>query len=97
MQAYTAYRKDGGESRSNRFQFIAATAQAIQAGQQNELIEYLQSTLEPSDPEDYVAIIQKLIALLRGEGLSRPAEDMDLHYMDAVELELVFGGGEASA
>ncbi|MFN0173826.1 MAG: tetratricopeptide repeat protein [Saprospiraceae bacterium] len=93
MLTYAAYRKDGGESRANQFNFIMATAQALQSGDQlDELIEYLQSTLEPGDPTTYVALIRALLALLRGDPDPTLTDDPDLHYMDAVELNLVFFG-----
>ncbi len=93
MQAYAAYRKDGGESQGNQFNFIMATAQALQSGEEvKELSEYLQSTLEPGDPTHYVALINALLALLRGSRDSALADDPELDYRDAVDLRMVFFG-----
>jgi tetratricopeptide (TPR) repeat protein len=91
MQAYGAYRRDGGESRSNHFQLIAATAQAIQAGQAGELIPQLEEILGQDVPAFVKALLRALLALLRGQGGPALADDPELHYMDAVELGLVFG------
>lgn len=93
IDAYAAYRRDGGESQSNTFQWIAAAAQAMQAGQEKELIQYLESTLEPGDPATYVACIRALLALLRGQHSPALADDPELWYMDAVDLRVVFFGG----
>ncbi len=92
VQAYIAYRKDGGESQTNRIELIGATAQALQEGQEAELIAYLQSTLEPNDPPEYSALIRILILLLRGQGDHTIVDDPGLHYLDAAELQLIFFG-----
>jgi len=93
MQAYMAYRKDGGESRSNQFNLVAATAQALQPGQEAQLIEQLESFLKPDISTEIVALIRALIALLRGSRDPALAADPELGYMAAVELKLVFFGG----
>lgn len=92
MQAYAAYRRDGGESRSNQFNFMLATKQAIQTGEEKELIQYLESTLEQGDPATYVALLRALLALLRGDRRPALADDPELSYIDAVDLRLVFFG-----
>lgn len=89
IEAYAAYRAQGGESRSNRYNFITGTFQAIQAGEEKVLAEYLQSTLEPGDPPTYEAFIRQLLALLQGERSAGLAEDPALNYIDAVELRLL--------
>ncbi len=93
MQAYMAYRKDGGESHSNQFNRIAATAQALQSGEEAQLIEELESALKPGDPTEYIALIRALISLLRGSRDPALANDPELNYANAVELKLVFFGG----
>jgi tetratricopeptide (TPR) repeat protein len=92
MQAYMAYRKDGGESQSNQFQLIAATAQALQSGEEAQLIEYLESALKPDSPTHFAALVRTLIALLRGSRDPALADDPELDYMNAAELKLVFFG-----
>lgn len=91
IEAYAAYRAQGGESRSNQFNLVTGTFQAIEAGEEKALAEYLKSTLEPGDPPTYEALIRQLLALLQGERHARLAEDPALHYMDAVELRLLLG------
>ena len=93
MQAYAAYRKDGGESQANQYNFLLATAQALEAGEQEKLIQYLQSTLEPNDPLTYTSLINTLIAILRGIHDPALVEDPELYYMDAVDLKLLFFNG----
>lgn len=96
MQAYAAYRKDGGESQSNHFQLIAATAQAMQAGQEGELIPQLENLLGQDRPAFVKALLRALLALLRGERSPALADDPELDIMDAVELRLVFFGAAAA-
>ncbi|HMX40925.1 MAG TPA: tetratricopeptide repeat protein, partial [Saprospiraceae bacterium] len=86
MSAYAAYRRDGGESQSDRFPLIEASKKAIQEGQQEAMIAYLESTLEPGDPIRYVACIRALLSLLRGQASAGLADDPELYYMDAVEI-----------
>ncbi|MBL7796818.1 MAG: tetratricopeptide repeat protein, partial [Saprospiraceae bacterium] len=93
LQAYAAYRLAGGESQSNQFRLIVAAAQALQVGQQAQMVDYLQSTLEPGDPTEYVALVRRLTALLRGSRDPAVADDPELDYMNVVELRLVFFGG----
>lgn len=90
IQAYTAYRKDGGKSRNHRFNLIAATEQALQNKQEKELIQHLESTIEPDDPITYIALIKALISLLQGSHSPSLADDPDLDYMDAVDLRMTF-------
>ena len=92
MQAYAAYRRDGGESQSNRFQLVAAVAQAIQSGEEQTLIPKLEALLMQDIPVDAIALIHALLALLRGAGSPALADDPALDIMDAVDLRLVFEG-----
>ena len=92
MQAYAAYRRDGGESQSSRFRLVAAVVKAIQSGEEQVLIPQLEEMLQEDRPVFVKALIHTLLALLRGEGSPALADDLALNYMDAVDLRLLFEG-----
>lgn len=93
MQAYAAYRRDGGESQNSRFQWILAKAQAMQVGQGEELLPELEQILEEDERVDVKALCRVLIALLRGSTDPALLDDPELDYMDVVDLRLVFFEG----
>lgn len=93
MQAYGAYRRDGGESQSDWYQAILATAQAMQAGQGEALLPELEQILEEDERVDVKALCRVLIALLHGSTDPALLDDPELDYRDAVELRLVFFEG----
>lgn len=93
MQAYGAYRQDGGESQNNRFQLILAKAQAMQAGEGEALLLELEQILQQDERVDVKALCRVLIALLRGSTDPALLDDPELYYMDAVDLRLVFFEG----
>ncbi len=90
MQAYAAYRKDGGESQNNRFQLISAAAQALQSGATGELLQQLETFKAQDIPISAAALLRAISAFLRGSRDPALAEDLELHYMDAVDLKLLF-------
>ncbi|MBK6995520.1 MAG: tetratricopeptide repeat protein [Lewinellaceae bacterium] len=95
MLAYAAYRKDGGGSQSNRFNLVVATAQVLQADEVGELLLQFEGALLQELPVSVKALLRALIALLRGQRDPALADDPELHYMDAVDLKLMFfGAGE---
>lgn len=93
MQAYAAYRRDGGESQSNWYQAILATAQTMQAGEGEAFLPELEQILQEDERVDVKALCRVLIALLRGSTDPALKDDPELYYMDAVELRLVFFEG----
>jgi len=90
MLAYTAYRKDGGESQSNRFNLVTMTAQALQADDVGELLSQFENGLQQDYPAFVIALLRALTALLRGHHTHALADDPELDFMDAVELNLMF-------
>ena len=92
MLAYAAYRKDGGGSQSNRFNLVVATAQVLQADEVGELLLQFEGALLQELPVSVKALLRALIALLRGQRDPALADDPELHYMDAVDLKLMFFG-----
>ena len=93
MQAYGAYRRDGGESRSDWYQAILATAQAMQAGQGEALLPELEQILQEGKRVYVRALCRVLITLLRGSTDPALLDDPELRYMDVVDLRLVFFEG----
>ncbi len=94
MLAYAAYRKDGGESQSNRFQMISAAAQALQSGTTGELLQQLETLNAQTIPADVNALLLALSALLQGSRDPALTDNPDLYYMDAVDLKLLFFPGD---
>lgn len=93
MAAYAAYRRDGGESQSDRYQLIVMVVQAIQAGKEGELLPKFEAALAEDRPLFEKALLRQLFALLRGSRDAALADDPELDYMDAVELQLLLAGG----
>jgi tetratricopeptide (TPR) repeat protein len=89
IEAYAAYRAQGGESQSNMYGLIVKTYQAIQAGEEPVFAEELKPFLQQALPPYVQALIRQLLALLQGERSAGLAEDPALYYDDAVELRLL--------
>lgn len=89
IQSYLAYRRAGGVSQTSAGQWCSATAQAIQQGAAAQAKQGLiQLSGQVTDPEDSI-IITKLQAILDGNREPSLAEDPELYYRDAVELQLL--------
>jgi hypothetical protein len=84
-----AYRRAGGESQSNAAQLYALVLQAIQQGTTTEVTAKLTELAEADDPPHVTALLTKLQAILRGDRTPALADDPDLYYDDAVELQLL--------
>lgn len=89
VASYLAYRRAGGESRSNRAHLFALVVQAIAQGTTTEATAQLAAYAEPDDPGWFTALLDKLQAILGGSRDPVLAADPDLYYMDAVELQLL--------
>ena len=89
IEAYRAYRAQGGGSQSNRFGLVQAALQAIQNGEAEKLIKELEDNLPAELPSDYKAFVRQLVAVLRGARGQAVVADGELYYMDAVELGLL--------
>ena len=90
VDAYLAYRRDGGENLSGSARIFGLVAQAI-AGNQVPAAEARLSQLQGRTdlPARLKALLPKLQAILRGARDPSLAADPDLDYDDAAELELL--------
>ncbi|MGH9831719.1 MAG: tetratricopeptide repeat protein [Blastocatellia bacterium] len=89
VESYLAYRNAGGYSQSPRAQLYAETAQALRSQQTTELTEYL-AQLAAQAPERWLqVVIAKLQAILGGDRDPALADDPELNYDDAAELQLL--------
>ena len=90
IQAYLAYRRDGGENQSPSPQLAAAVARAILSGETGAVAADLAQRLERTDLPGYLrALIPALQAVLGGSRDPALADDPDLDYDDAAELLLL--------
>ncbi|HJQ23752.1 MAG TPA: tetratricopeptide repeat protein [Blastocatellia bacterium] len=96
IEAYLAYRHDGGQSYEWGAQACATVAAAIELGATTELAQELTKSLETEAvPRDQVMLL-KLQAILGGSRDPALADDPVLYYRDAVELSLLLGSLGAS-
>jgi tetratricopeptide (TPR) repeat protein len=89
IEAYLAYRHAGGVSQSPAAQLFAQAAQALQQGSDAEMQQQLIALLEPNDPQHFTALVRQLQAVLSGNRNSALAEDLELDYANAAELQLL--------
>jgi tetratricopeptide (TPR) repeat protein len=92
IASYLAYRRAGGASQSNGAQLYALVLQAIQQGTTTEAAAKLAELAEADDPPWFTALLAKLQAILHGDRDRALADDPDLYYRDAVELQLLLEG-----
>jgi tetratricopeptide (TPR) repeat protein len=91
IESYLAYRRAGGASQSNCAQLYDLVMQAIQQGATTEAEQRLAELAEDAPPWGK-ALLAKLHAILRGDRDPALADDPELHYSDAVELQLLLEG-----
>ncbi|MCP4113217.1 MAG: tetratricopeptide repeat protein, partial [Desulfobacteraceae bacterium] len=85
MELFLAYRRDGGENHSNAGRLCFAFAQAVEAGQTDEIREHLKQLTHPS----WKPLVSALQAILSGSRDPALASDPALHYELAVEVKLL--------
>jgi tetratricopeptide (TPR) repeat protein len=91
--AYLAYRRDGGENASELRSLIEGVTEAVTNGDVSAAASALIGHAARTDlPIHWKALILQLLAIVRGEYNSDVADDPDLDYRDAVELELLLAG-----
>ena len=88
MEAYLAYRRDGGQSYEWGAQWCASVAEAIAQGETTALVQQLTEYLKTQAGPRGKAMIPKLQAILNGSRDVALADDPALFYQDAVELRL---------
>ncbi len=93
MALFLAYRRDGGENHESGGRVCSMVGQAIQQ-QQTEKIEQTLAQLanHPELSSSRKALITALQAILSGSRDPALAQQPDLYYMDAVELQLLLEG-----
>lgn len=89
IESYLAYRRDGGQSMTGCAQLCEAAAQAIEQGDTTEMEQTLAQLSGADIPPSSKPMIFKLQAILRGDRNPVPADDPNLDYDDAVELQLL--------
>ena len=89
IQSYLAYRHERGQSSDHGAQLCAMAYQAISQGDTTELEQYLAQLSEADDSLRAKAFIPKLQAILQGDRDPALADDPNLEYDDAVELQLL--------
>jgi tetratricopeptide (TPR) repeat protein len=90
IEAYLAYRRAGGVSQSPVAQLYALMAQAIRDGGEAEALQGLEELGSRPDTPSYLeAVIPRLQAVLGGDRDPALAEDPELDYDDAAELQLL--------
>lgn len=92
VQAYLAYRRDGGENLSNNKKIFTIVAEVLHTGQIDAaaIVERLSEfSKELNLPNGLKPLISALQAVLRGSRDPALAADPDLNYNDAAELLLL--------
>jgi tetratricopeptide (TPR) repeat protein len=89
IESYLAYRRAGRESQSNVAELYDLVIQAIQQGATSEVEQQLAELSSENVPPQFTALPAKLHAILRGTRAPALADDPDLPYRDAAELQLL--------
>ena len=89
IQRYLAYRRAGGESQNSAAKLYSLVVQAIRQGNATETEQYLAQVSAEEDTPRAKAMIPKLQAILNGARDPALADDSELSYDDAVELQLL--------
>lgn len=90
VQAYLAYRRDGGENHFKAGRLSLEVGQALQQGNTSEVDQVIEQFIDQEDtPQNF---LHKLQAIIAGERDLALAEDEGLHYQYAAELVLLLEG-----
>ncbi|MGH7492399.1 MAG: tetratricopeptide repeat protein [bacterium] len=93
MASYLAYRRAGGGNHERSAQICAAVTQALSAGQATEMQQALaQAASAKETSASDKLLISKLQTILSGDRNLALAQDPNLDYDDAVELQLLLEG-----
>lgn len=99
IEAYLAYRRDGGENHNPGGRLALLVAQAIAAGEADAAASQLDELAQhPELHSSRKPVISALRAILAGSRDPALAEDPDLHFTDAAEIRLLLeglGGGSS--
>ncbi len=86
LQAYLAYRRDGGENHSGAGRLAEAVWQAMQQSDRSEIGKTIAQLLERPDLQEHHAFLHALQTILAGGREPSLAEDESLSYDMAAEL-----------
>ncbi|MBI3246550.1 MAG: tetratricopeptide repeat protein [Deltaproteobacteria bacterium] len=89
IDAYLAYRRDGGEPQSTGGQLCEMVTAAIQHGEKAKAEQELAKYDGVDVPASAKLLLTKLHAILNGDRNPALADDLALHYADAAEVRLV--------
>jgi tetratricopeptide (TPR) repeat protein len=89
IRCFMDYRLAGGENNNPGAKLCAIVAQAIEQGEIAQIEQELAQFLSSDAPSWAVAMIPKLQAILKGDRDPALADDPNLDYDDAVELQLL--------
>jgi tetratricopeptide (TPR) repeat protein len=89
IESYLAYRRAGGANQSNNAHLYVLVMQAIQQWTTSEAEQRLAELSRANRPPWFTALLAKLHAILRGDRDPALADDPDLYYDDAAELQLL--------
>jgi tetratricopeptide (TPR) repeat protein len=89
VESYLAYRRAGGQSMTGGAQLCAEAAQAITQGDTTELEQQLAQLSGAEISPSAEVLIFKVQAILRGDRNPALADDPNLDYAGAVELQLL--------
>lgn len=89
IKDYLAYRRAGGQSLFTVTQLCAYAARSIPQGDTTELEKELAEWSESDSPPSFKLMISKLRAIVQGSRESALADDPELEFHDAVELQLL--------
>lgn len=89
IESYLTYRRVGGQSMTTGAELCTRAARAIAQGDTTELEQLLAQLLGADVRPSAKVMIPKLQAILRGDRVPALADDPNLDYDDAVELQLL--------
>jgi tetratricopeptide (TPR) repeat protein len=97
LNAYLAYRRDGGENQTRSGRLALALRQALASGDQAEATTLLQQLADDQDFANQLAFLTALQAITAGSRDRCLAEDPALDYDEAAEVLLLIEALEAEA
>ena len=89
LDAYLAYRRDGGENHSGIGRLALAVLQAIQQGETAEVEQTIEQYLEREEWQEYKTSLHNLQAILAGERDPALAEDNEMDFEGIAELKIL--------
>ncbi len=89
IDAYLAYRRDGGEPQGAGGELCEIVTDAIQQEETTQAEQELVKHEEADDPPSFTALMAKLHTILNGDRNPALADDPALNYADAAEVRLL--------